>query len=861
MPKVRLYNQDVRFHSANGCNPLQFTAAAYCGHTAWTHLTPQVIFQTNLFTGSMPSEFRNMATRFAALGLTGTYGETGPDTWDFSTGTTAERTGLAVVYALDMYRAFFASRGISHDGRHAWWPQNAGDPVVGNAYHNSWALYPKIDKSTVIGSTADSLQLYTWTGSTATQAAVLADSIYVDAGLAAFAEWSTDVGKAISTSLTDNPRPGVRAPDILAGDHERATQGSVYTFFYGEDGNVNNEMGSWIQALNDPRATSYLFFDRYTLRDLWGAAGGSAQAFRSPYQRSQPYTITACDGSGSLKVDSNNVDIIWSERINYLNYTPDFYNFYSSFLLRCREHVWHAGWLQYQEYCTNTIVGNYQNVPSTREHPDRSIGKIAAYNYTCEITITGADSEVGYKNSGVTGTFSLDYACPVLYAKSGDSQSTGYADWIPGYGYRPSSPILKNYNGTWGDAGALVRIGSETNTGLFSRGNIRASYANFLQHCSKQGMTGFVGGGTAEGYTGGNILDLRNLWFNAAKNQLDSARYSLNLFNDNATKPVIPWIGAFSNVYPSIFSLTASWAGDETKYPDVNGLTNFSVPAYSPLYLDYNVAVIKYAIQNHGVTDFLVFEPGGLYGLTTGVQSLNFWNDVIQTLIVDSGPNTAPVARIGVSPSNDVRDTNGNGETITVSGLSSTDAENNTITYYWSTNNGLTAGGPTASFLFAAGTYQINLLVTDDLGATGTTATSILVRSNTAPTAVINSSRTFSVVNHNDTGFENFVFSGASSSDAYDGVVTGYLWKVDGVASATGSTFATSLAVGLHTIDLTVTDNGNLTGNDSKTVTINARPKEKLTSNFASMIVYGGKLYTREQYEYLLNKLYPDSRK
>lgn len=858
MPKVRLYNHDVRFHTANGCNPLQFTAAAYCGHTAWTRLTPMVVFQTNLFSANMPSEFRNMATRFAALGLTGTYGETGPDTWDFSTGTTAERTGLAVVYALDMYRAFFASRGISHDGRHAWWPQNAGDPVAGNAYHNSWALYPKIDTSTVLGSTADSLQLYTWTGSTATQAAVLADSIYVDAGVVAFAEWSTDVGKAISTSLTDNPRPGVRAPDILAGDHERATQGSVYPFFYGEDNNVNNEMGSWIQALNDPRATSYLFFDRYTLRNLWGSAGGFATAFRSPHQRSQPYTITACDGSGALKVESNNVDIIWSQRINYLDYTPDFYNFYSSFLLRCREHVWHKAWLPYQQYCTNTIVGNYKNVPSTRKYPNRSVGKIAGYNYTCDITLTGPDSENGYEDINVTGTFSLDYASPALYVKSGDSQSTGYANWIPGYAYKPSSPILKNYLGNWGAVQTLERIGSELNSGLFSRGNIRASYTNFLQHCSKQGITGFVGGGTAEGYTGGNILDLRNLWLQTAKNQLDSVRYSLDMFDDNASKPTIPWIGAFANVYPSIFSLTSSWAGDETKYPDVNGLTNFSVPVYSPLYLDYNVAVIKYAIQNHGVADFLVFESGGLYGLTTGVQSLNFWNDVLETLILDSQINNAPVARINVSPGNDVRDTDGNGERIFVSGLSSTDTENNILVYNWTTNNGLSASGPTASFLFTAGTYDINLLVIDSVGATGATTTNVLVRSNTAPSAVINSSRGFSVIDQDENGFENFVFSGASSSDAYDGSIMNYLWNVDGLNSTTGSTLSTSLAIGLHTINLIVTDNGNLTAGDTKIVNVDPLPKQK--SKFASMIFYGENLYTREQYDYLLKTLYNNFR-
>lgn len=957
MPTLQLYGRDVRFHISQ-TNIFSLNNATFRNHPAWSRITPKVWFRVaESGANDFPTDWNNVANNFAAAGLTGTLGETNAASWQFVAGATEHNIGRAVAYTIDMYNRYYASRGISHDGRYAWWPGNAAQAGYNDRsfsdHARQWALFPHLNSGNpnIVygnGSTSDYIQISSWTGSTASQLSVQANTPFVEAGLSAFTEWVRRVVGGITAAQA--VRPGLAAPKWLAGDWEQTPSNDSRRVWF-NNGINGEEMGSWQQMLNDPRATTYRFFDRYTLYDLWGATGTSSQWGRSPFQWSIPFTITAANNAAhAVSVPSRPVDVIWERRTQALDYTPSFYNFYSTLVQRHREHLWARSFAPYRNAFADSVVGNYQNIPSTRIFPNRDPGgKIHAYTYTCDIGCTGpSGATFGYNDASVTGTFSLDYAAPVIYPAVPASDQKNVSNFLPGIGY---FFINYNYSGAWGSSTPVAISGP----GIFSLvgGLPLATYQNFLQHCSKQGMTGIAGGGTAEGYTGGNITDLRNYFFANAKQLLDTSRNALDSFNDNTSKPVIPWIGNAngSTLYHSIFSLTAS--SSSPYFADANGITNWALTPFDAASLDYNVAIVKYAIQTHGIEDFFIFEPNGLFSATPelGIAALDFWNDVVETLELDSnGGNTAPVARINVLPGTDVIDAQGDGETFTVSGLSSSDSDGDALDYAWTTSTGLSAVGPTASFVFNIGTRTVSLKVTDTNGATGATSTTIIVRANTAPvarinvlpsndvrdtdgngtetlvlsglsssdsndqvqqylwniagatvtgpttsyafpigittvglmvidtygatsatstsitvrsnttpTAIIDVTPSTTLVDNDGNGVETFYFDGSRSSDAYGGTVVGYNWYVDGVLNATGISTSVGLTVGTHAIALVVFDNGGLSANDSTNVIVQAQPiVEPLypRSEFASMIVYGGKIYTREQFEYLLKKFY-----
>ncbi len=70
-------------------------------------------------------------------------------------------------------------------------------------------------------------------------------------------------------------------------------------------------------------------------------------------------------------------------------------------------------------------------------------------------------------------------------------------------------------------------------------------------------------------------------------------------------------------------------------------------------------------------------------------------------------------------------------------------------------------------------------------------------------------------------GSETVTLNGSASSDP-DGTISSYVWKEGATQIATGATPSVNLAVGTHTITLTVTDNGGATATDTVVVTVNA---------------------------------------
>jgi hypothetical protein len=92
---------------------------------------------------------------------------------------------------------------------------------------------------------------------------------------------------------------------------------------------------------------------------------------------------------------------------------------------------------------------------------------------------------------------------------------------------------------------------------------------------------------------------------------------------------------------------------------------------------------------------------------------------------------------------------------------------------------------------------------------------------NQAPVANAGPDQT--VTDVDETGGEDVTLDGTGSSDP-DGTIVSYDWTEGGVSIAGGATPTVTLAVGVHTITLTVTDNGEASATDQVVTTVIGSP-------------------------------------
>lgn len=175
--------------------------------------------------------------------------------------------------------------------------------------------------------------------------------------------------------------------------------------------------------------------------------------------------------------------------------------------------------------------------------------------------------------------------------------------------------------------------------------------------------------------------------------------------------------------------------------------------------------------------------------------------------------NQPPVSRI-TGPSSTSA-----GITVTFSGTGSTDPDGTIATYDWNFGDGTAGSGATVTKSFAAGTWPVQLTVTDNLGLTNTAMVPIVVAAagtNVPPTA--NAGGPYS-----GTVGSAIAFNGAGSTDS-DGTISAYAWNFgDGSTPGAGvTTSKTYTTAGTYTATLTVTDNAGATATSTAAVTITA---------------------------------------
>lgn len=211
------------------------------------------------------------------------------------------------------------------------------------------------------------------------------------------------------------------------------------------------------------------------------------------------------------------------------------------------------------------------------------------------------------------------------------------------------------------------------------------------------------------------------------------------------------------------------------------------------------------ALQRAGALRF------DLYNSTTATSAQTLRIDNLQAVQFGAPvppANTAPTATFTSSV---------NGLAVSLDGSASSDAEGPVASYSWNFGDGASGTGATASHTYAtAGTYPVQLTVTDAAGTTGTVTHSVTVAAappaNAPPTASFTSTVTGLGVS----------VDGSGSKDA-EGAIAAYSWAFGDGGTGTGVTASHTYATaGTYSVTLTVTDAAGSTGTVTRTVTVTA---------------------------------------
>ncbi|GEK78813.1 hypothetical protein ABA31_01640 [Agrococcus baldri] len=206
-----------------------------------------------------------------------------------------------------------------------------------------------------------------------------------------------------------------------------------------------------------------------------------------------------------------------------------------------------------------------------------------------------------------------------------------------------------------------------------------------------------------------------------------------------------------------------------------------------------------------GATTTHQYEGSGTFTVRLTVTDAQGVTATTTQDVTVQGPNDAPVAALTATV---------DGMSVDVDGSASEDPDGSIDAYAWDFGDGGSASGATATHEYdAGGTYEIELTVTDDRGATAVaTETVTIVAPNQAPTAA------FTTVEDDMT-----VSFDASGSDDPDGSIASYAWAFgDGTTGTGATTSRTYTTEGDYEVTLTVTDDEGATHSTAQTVTAGA---------------------------------------
>lgn len=191
------------------------------------------------------------------------------------------------------------------------------------------------------------------------------------------------------------------------------------------------------------------------------------------------------------------------------------------------------------------------------------------------------------------------------------------------------------------------------------------------------------------------------------------------------------------------------------------------------------------------------------------------------------GTKTPPLADAGKDQF--IRDDNGDGIVfVTLDGSGS--VGDDITSYVWVRNNIEISSKIKDTVAFVTGVVEVTLTITDNYGIT--TVDKVLITVNPASSNInpkADAGIDLAVTDKDMSGKESVTLNGSASSDK-DGTIVEYLWKEESITVATGKTPTVDLDVGIHKIELIVTDNEG--GTDRDTVVIDIRGKGNYALSF-----------------------------
>ncbi len=187
-----------------------------------------------------------------------------------------------------------------------------------------------------------------------------------------------------------------------------------------------------------------------------------------------------------------------------------------------------------------------------------------------------------------------------------------------------------------------------------------------------------------------------------------------------------------------------------------------------------------------------------------------------------------PVANAGTDTTVDDNDNDNDGvETVTLDGTGSFDPDGTIASYQWDevTAEGTFAigSGVTLTASFGHGSHIVQLTMTDNDGGSASDTVVVTVNQvfpNNLP-PVANAGPDQTIVDTDGNTLEVVSFDGSASVDP-DGTIVSYNWTRNGNPFNNAATFSVTLPIGVHTVDLTVTDDQGATSTDTVVVTVEA---------------------------------------
>ena len=222
--------------------------------------------------------------------------------------------------------------------------------------------------------------------------------------------------------------------------------------------------------------------------------------------------------------------------------------------------------------------------------------------------------------------------------------------------------------------------------------------------------------------------------------------------------------------------------------------------------------------------------------------------------------NQLPTADAGEDLVIEDMDSNGS-EQVSLDASNSSDPDGTLVSYLWSVADTDIGSGETLNTTFNVGAHEVVLTVTDNFGSTATDSSTVFVArlDNAAPIADAGED----IESYANEGLDQLTvqLDGSASSDS-DGTIHSYRWiKDNNEVIATGSTPTLTFSVGVHELQIEVTDNEGAKAYDTIIITalekINIAFQKPVTTSSVED-TYTGDLAVDGDYETRWSSLFED---